>query len=310
MSTMEKETAVEKETSSPADTLSVRASSLANWNLCPRRAYAKDFRKELADRGYTLNQGRSNFNTLVGSCVHDLAGSLPEHKDDLVNDWFTAERERVGAEVDQSLQTKSWDHATEQAARILGKLVHHPSIQKMREKADKLLVEKFLEQRFDHVTLTGHVDLYDLEDRELVDVKCSGKSEAPRADAQLGAYSLLLTKAKKPMPREMKVIWMPVRGLKSEQPDPVDVEYDVPTAMRHAAVTASNAHRIYTDARVRARKRAERNGGDPNIRGEDLPSNPGCWACSEKWCPAHGTDFCPAYPASLKDEDEQEENDL
>lgn len=275
------------------DRITLRASALDSWNECPRRAYARMFREDLNDRGVPVDNFRPNYNTLVGSCVHTLAAHSAKGRKEQVADWFASQRqgiEQEGTIIESTDTVDGWNDAHEQATRILRKISKHPAIKQMREGSEDLLVENQMRHEFPSLTLTGRADLFNKDSGTLLDVKCSAKNKAPRHDAQLGAYSLLLHYDKKWETKRSAIVWMPVVKLSKPQPDPVEVEYSPAATMNHAVVTAGEARRIIEQAHAKAEKHGR------EVQGGDLPANPNSQMCSKKFCPAFGTSFCPAHP--------------
>ena len=251
------------------------------------------FREDLVDKGIPIDDFRPNYNTLVGSCVHELAARPTKGRKEQVADWFAVERQNIekeGTIIESTDTVDGWDPAHEQASRILKKIGKHPAIEQLRNNSESLLVENQMRHEFPNLTLTGRADLFDKDRGTLLDVKCSAKNKAPRHDAQLGAYSLLLHYDKKKETKKSAIVWMPMVKLSKPQPDPVEVEYNPAATMSHAVVTAGEARRIIEQAHAKA----EKNGRA--VQGGDLPADPNSQFCSAKYCPAFGTDFCPSHP--------------
>ena len=278
---------------------SIRASSLKNWETCERMAFARQYEKELREAEVipAKKPRATNFATHIGSCVHELVGVPKMGRDDKIAKWLVDKEKECSKNdevVEETSRVKSWDDAYAHITRSLENLDKFEPIKELQnpKRQDKILKEQFLSTEYKEVELTGHVDYFDMEHEHLVDIKCSGATTAPRHDSQLGAYADLLEEEKEVKVKNMHVFFVPIRTLKKPLEDIAEMRYSVDTVKEHARNMLNKA--VSNINSVIPIKQIDLKSG--RVVGRHLPASPGSMLCSAKYCPAHSTEFCPAYP--------------
>lgn len=232
--------------------------------------------------GYTLRTIPNSIGAAVGSGTHAVMAFDLEHvmnTGDLPN-WGEAE-DRGVEELKSRIEDEGvyWDDVTpnlssaqKQVAR-LGKTYRY-------EVADAVVpvaVEKRRKLRHNDLILSGQTDLVVTAPDALRDLK-TGKARAGNY-AQYGCYSLLLRTHGLPIAVIIEDYLQRV-PLDHEQPPVQQNRYDV----QDCEILA-----LHVLARIREDiDRFRQSGGEANI----VLANPNSYLCGEKFCPAHGTNFC------------------
>lgn len=279
---------------SPTATVTViRASSLSGYADCPRRAAARMFAAEIAAAGYTLRETPRGIGAAVGTSVHRGAAMILEAK------AKTGEMPPAGDVNDAAIETLKaeiapgilYDDQKRGPTRTAGDAEQHvlrmtavyrtqvaPAIQ-------PIIVEEKLEaQVTPSLALSGHADVIAREPARVIDLKTGAKMG--NHAAQLGAYSLLARSNGLDV-KEAAVDFIR-RGALSK---PQDSAVRQARIVADAETAATNVLRhIEGDLKVFREGDFARGvqPGDPWA----FMSNPSSILCSQKWCPAHSTNFC------------------
>ncbi len=138
-------------------------------------------------------------------------------------------------------------------------------------------VEKYLPAKIgDEFLLTGHPDV--IESNSIRDFK-SGQIKP--FQAQVGGYSLLSKSHKIAKPKKLIIDHIPRPNLKNGSVAvPKKIEYPV-------AIAEKEAKNVVT--RIKGDITSFVESGNVNT----IPCNPMSNLCSVKYCPVHGSDFCP-----------------
>jgi hypothetical protein len=274
------------------DDVIIRSSSLSGYTDCPRRTAARSFKAVVEAMGYTLRQPPSSGVASVGTgvhsaCAHALATRLDGREDlaplrDCI-DAGIAEMERDLAEVgpvEWSADTRTIGDAHAQVRRMSEAYYRGPA---------QTIQPRHLERRLevtvtDGVVLSGQSDVVAAVEDGIRDTKTAARAGAH--GPQVGSYALL-ERSHGTTIAKATIDWIPRVSLKKPQPPVVSTELDV-AACESAAWAI--VHRIafdfcnFVDGNEALRLVA----GDPWA----FPANPSSKMCSDRWCPAHSTQFC------------------
>lgn len=268
----------------------VRASSLPQFSDCQRRWAARTIAAELLEAGYKLNKNmRTSIGAMIGTATHAGAAYLMSEKmntGDIGNQ--TEAEQRALEEFTHSMQEGVlWDDTSpnhsdsqKQLVRML-KVFRHGIAPEIRPFA----VERRLEAAFDEdFIVSGQSDLQLLELESIDDLK-TGRNMS-RHFAQIGTYSLLARTAYPDIyVNRLRVNFIPRVSIKREQPEAIIEEYNQSVAENSAISTLNHVKHTIGDFR-----KALKEGGMPPEH--VFLANPSSMLCSEKYCPAHGTNFC------------------
>lgn len=257
----------------------LRASMLAGYADCARRAAAKQWRSEIAEAGFELRTLMPSIGASVGTAAHGaveriLQGRLAAPDDP--PDVPAAIAHGVGLLRGDVVAGAVWDATTPNlpiAEQQVERLVR--SYLPIADRVQPAAVELDLRATIDGWELTGHIDLMTREGR--IDDLKTGALPRPH-QAQLGAYALLAG-ANGFTVTSIGVTFIRRLRLSRPQSAPVQRSYDVQIAERTAwGIIAA----IRRDVAEFTRS------GDP----EAFVANPMSLMCSERYCPAWGTSFC------------------
>lgn len=267
----------------------VRASALSGWPDCPRRGAAKLFRGEIIAAGYTLRETPRGIGATVGTAVHSgVALTLTEKMRfgrlapiSAVTDCAVESyRENAAEGVLFDKETANGNAAEKQ---ITGMVEAYQRV--IAPQIEPIIVEERLQAETDFgIILTGQNDVLAREPGRLRDCK-TGKRQGKHV-GQIGAYSLLIKSNGLDVSSACTDFIQRVPASKV-QPDPVTTEYDL---IKAENVAINILRHIAGDLRTFRE-------GDSNIglvAGDATAflANPNSMLCSEKFCPAHGTNWC------------------
>lgn len=263
------------------NTINIRCSMLSSYADCPRRAAAKQWRENITECGFALRELSPSAGAGVGHGFHSAAryimeckrdtGMLPRISDpvDLAVEEYRRETE-TGVIYDNT--TTSRNDAEKQISVITGVFLNGvaPSLRPVEiEKHRAALAETGFE-------LTGTCDL-ETEENTIDDYKTGAKANP--CQPQLGAYSLQRKSETKQKPAALRQIHIPRVSVKKPHPGPSVIVYDVD-------LCELAAH--YTIRRVIADMKRFLESGSP----WSFDANPMSMMCSDKYCPAWGTEWC------------------
>ncbi len=268
----------------------IRCSSLPPWPDCERRSAAIMFPVLVEAAGFTLQQRRSHIGGVVGSAVHTGAGYMLTEKIDTGEVGNETEAvDRAETEMKRRLDEAPivFDATTEKvptAQKQIARMVR--TYRRFAEGVDPEAVEYNLRADLgDGFILSGHGDAFTRIDAGLRDLK-TGTLKRMNA-GQYGGYSVLARANQMPVVNIYEDYLKRVRVSK-EQPPVETVEIDQESAEHQAMDT------------MRRIKRAVQNFQMLMDKGSDRPerafqANPLSMLCSEKFCPAFGSDFCKVH---------------
>lgn len=272
----------------------IRVSALNNYPDCNRRGAANLFRHEIEAAGFRLRRLARGIGAVVGTAVHKAAavelaekaktGELPPvtvaldaGRDQLVDDLksgevtFDGPRGKTHTPREAGAQVAMMTHA------------HHTFI---APAVHPIIVEERLEAEVEPgLILSGQPDQVAREPNAIRDLKTGVRAPGSFA-AQLGGYSLLARSHGLDIDHA-SIDFLQRVDPKHPQPAPVSKR----AAVAQAETAATNILRhIAADLETFRRGDVERGllPGDPWA----FEPNPASILCSEKWCPAYGTEFC------------------
>jgi len=258
----------------------IRASSLSSYNDCPRRSAARMFRKTISDAaGFALNPQFSRVDAAIGTAVHKgaefgftekLAGHVPNLPDmeESAVEQFRKEIEQGVVYDDISPNNNHAEFQVQKMTFLFNEYVL-PGIEPAM-KPEK----EFKADLGDGFILSGHPDVIS---RKAVEDLKTGKGTAHHA--QMGAYSLLAKSNHLPTTSNL-IIHRIKRVPKTKPPQKPE------SSIYNAKACEIDAHG--TIIRIKRDITEFEKSGNPAV----FPANPMSILCSEKYCPAHGTEFC------------------
>ena len=256
----------------------IRASALSSWQDCPRRGAAKLFRKELSAAGVSFPDKPTGIAAIIGTGAHAGAmhgcrekseGALPSQSA-MLDAAVASLRFEISGWVEYDDKARNKNAAEKQVKGIVNVFARDvlPIIEPahVEERITATLTPEF--------EISGQPDLIEA-DATIRDAKTGKSGEGHHA--QFGTYSLLRQANGFPAPPRIEVDWIPRNKDTHEV-----IHYDVATCEDIAKAAAQDVIRQYT-----VFKRT----GQPAA----FPVNPMSMMCGPKYCPAHGTEFCPIH---------------
>ena len=260
--------------------LFIRCSMLPGWVDCARRAAAKQYRKMVEGFGFVLRQLQPSVGAAVGTAVHRAAAELMRRKRDGNPATAGVLETAIAAFHEEIAPGAIWDDTTPNTltARAQIERLTAAYLPVVEEREPVLIEEPFKATVGGGWTLTGQIDLYDAQN-ELDDLK-TGALARPYIQ-QVGGYTMLL-EANGHEVKKAGTTFLKRARVAKPQPAPVRTYFDLEPARRSAWAVIQEIRR---DMEAFAEK------GDPY----KLPANPMSLMCSEKYCPAWGTEFCKVH---------------
>lgn len=262
----------------------IRASSVPNYPDCPLRWAAEHLRGEVETMGYELRRLPRHVGAANGTAVHKAGAHL------LTGKMETGELEDADAAIEigiESLRSQAgeaeilWDGTTPEMNTAEQQILRQVVVYRndVAPGLEPVTVEQSYEAEIKPgFVVRGHPDV--LVPMDLHDLK-TGKTTRNHA-GQLGTYALLARSAGEKADRAY-IDFIQRVSLKTRQPRPEREEYDVAHAEQHAYRVIQ---RIVRDVE------AFRETGD--LQGAFL-ANPSSFLCSDRYCPAWGTQACSAW---------------
>jgi len=260
----------------------IRASMLPFYNDCPRKSLAQSYKKTIRLRGFKTDSPPKSIGAAVGQGVHSATEQMhlakkntgePGKLNDAQEIGIQAFRQEIneGAFFDDVTPNKN--HAEKQI-QAMSRYYFHVKIPEIEVEDTELMLKAKINEEF---LLTGKVDL--IEKRPILHDTKTGKMERVNYMAQVGAYSLMMRSAGRPI-EKILIDYLPRKSLgKKGYLGGYSYEYD----KENSEVAAMNVIKIIIrDYEAFLRE------GDPSV----VPANPNSMLCSSKFCPAYGTDFC------------------
>lgn len=267
--------------------MNIRASMLPSYPDCPRRSVAKQFRKKFEKLGYVFRELPPSVGAATGTATHKGAEMLLRAKhankvitlDEAVAPALAGFAEEIAPGAIWDDTTPNPNTANQQIQRQVAAYLHGPMKHIMPltvngEPAVELELRATIAPGWD---LTGHIDVVD-DTAWIRDTK-TGALIRPY-HAQLGGYSLLVRSAR--ILEAVKgccIDFIQRVGKTKPQPPCQTVAYPVPACERNAM---GIINRIIADMRQFDQEQ------NPQV----FLANQMSMMCSDKYCPAFGTDFC------------------
>jgi hypothetical protein len=259
----------------------IRASMLPSWNDCPRRSAAQQYRKIITGTGYRLNETLPSIGGSVGTSVH--SGSEHTLKNMLSTGVQAKKKEcfDVGIETFKKLIVEGavFDNITP-----TGNVAEQQILQMINayyiQVAPKLTISR-IENQYeiefdDDVIFTGKSDV-ETTDNFIRDIK--GGVKPKPFHAQLGGYSLLRGTDTGIKSAGLVIDYLPRVSAAKSYPGASTFNFDVGYC---ESMAWHNIRQIANSVREFLKTGSC----------WSFPCNPMSIICSEKYCPAFGTDFC------------------
>jgi len=258
---------------------------LPAYNDCPRRAIARQFRRDIEKEGYKLNDELPSIGASVGTATHKVIENYFKSKIEERNFVVFEAVENSIIEMQENIKNGClWDDTTPSVdtARLQVYNMSKAYIEAVGKYIKPLAVEVSLEAIIDDEwKITGHIDLVSegFEGINLHDLKTGALVRSYHS--QVGGYSLLYRSVYSDAKISNLVIDFVKRVGKSKtQEIPVSTNYDVKLCERVAYSTIMRI--IFDIANFEKTK-------DPFC----LAENPMSMLCNKSYCIAYNTDFCP-----------------
>jgi len=262
----------------------VRGSYLSAYADCTRRGAARLFPDLVKDAGYRLNWLNANIGAATGTGTHAAAAVTLGEKAKTGELGNITEAEQAGLDaLNEAVEYGvTWDPTSPDLNTAQKQVIRQHKIYRMRvaTKIQPVTVEKRLNVRIDDLglILSGQSDVIaTTTDAELRDLKTGVVSRAN--GPQYGAY-VLLQKAHGDPVLGVVEDYVERAPISKPQPEPVENKYN---AERVAFLAESVLRRIRQDLDAWTTHQ------NPVLA---WIANPNSMLCSEKFCPAYGTDFC------------------
>ncbi len=271
-----------------AATYTIRPSSLPDFNDCDRRGAARSFRHLVEGAGYQLRHRTLHIGAAVGRAAHAGAAKTLQTKIDTGSLGNLPDAQEVAiVEFGANLEEEEvvWDDLTD------GKNVGEKQLHRMvaayqtgvAPNIDPVTVEERLEANLQHgFVLSGQKDVLVRQPDGIRDLK-TGRLQRVNA-AQYGAYAMIDAAHKRPI-HSLIEDFVARTALSKPQKEAVSIEFNVEAAMWLAYDALQNIKRQV----MLFEKRLEEGRQPPESA---FRANPQSMLCSDKFCPAWGTDFC------------------
>lgn len=268
----------------------IRPSSLVTEQDCSRRFAARHLSDLVASAGYRLRRDmRTHVGAAVGTALHAAAAYTLEQKRDTgdLGSGTEAENRGEAALLERLADGAMWDETTPSVATAKAQVARMGK--SYRRHIAPFVVPQFIEERLvadvgDGWQLSGQADLLAGDpDRELRDVKSGVRRR--NNSVQYGSYAIVLT-AHGIAPNRILEDFIPRVRLSAEQPPPESEPIPLWPAVAEAWNTIDGIKAAVIEFERRA---ADPSGREP---AGAFRANPASSLCGEKWCPAHGTEFC------------------
>lgn len=262
----------------------IRASMLSSYMDCNRRAASKSFTDEVLDAGYVLTQLPPSAGAALGTANHAAGEYALQHKIETgtlasFQDSLDFGAEKFGDEIKAGV---IWDETTPHKDTALRQMerqlrAYWPIMEQITPIALELNLKADIGDGF---VLSGHIDIM-TEDKQLRDEKYGAMNRPYQP--QMGGYSLLARSNGYDV-NGLIIDWTPRVGRNKPQPLSTSIKYDV-----YECESAAHGlvERIKTDI-IRFRE-------DPDGLWRAFPANPMSMMCTDRYCPAYGTNFCEAW---------------
>lgn len=261
--------------------INIRSSMLPSYADCCLRSASKQFKRLILDAGYTLRELPKTVGIPVGNGVHAAVkmhvekyietgvwGNVSESIDIAIDKY----KSDSGDGIMFDATTVSGNEAEKQIITAVKSFVFEvtPHIKPIEtEKQYNSIVDN-------EFSFTGSPDLID-ESEFIDDIK--GGAKCRPYHSQLGGYGLLRKTNGYAAPKGMRLWHLPRVSTKKTYPGAQKIEYDVSQCVLSAS---------YTIKLIQSHVRNFIKTGSTWA----FPANPMSMLCSDKFCPAWGTDVC------------------
>lgn len=261
--------------------MKIRASTLNDYLDCPRRAAAANYADIIEGHGFTLREKRPHVGACIGTSAHKSSEFI------LVNRPKLSDAVEIGIEEFKKISGDGveWDSTTperntaeHQVKSIILTYFHDvaPGVVPI-DWQGRPGTEIYLEGDLgDGVKLTGHMDVFDGAMMTPRDTKSGMRDKL--FFSQLGGYVLLAMANGLDVQSNPIIDWVP-RPKKKEGAKYFRMDYDKDVCSK----TAYNITQKIKQDVNNFEKTSDPWSFTPNINST---------LCSNKFCPAHGTDFC------------------
>lgn len=263
----------------------IRASSSNEYSTCPRRWAARALAAEIAMAGnYQLRETPQSVGASVGTGTHAAITHALQVQIDTGVLGNATEAEQKGLEAfaqDIEARGVTFDDLTSTKSQGEVQIVRQAKAYraKIAPVVKPKLVERRLEADFGNVIVSGQADILEHEFK-MDDIK-TGRMVSPHPP-QYGLYVMLHEAHTGDKIVEFDEQFVPRCPVRAEQAPPQVIAYDVETCKLEAKAVMRH---IVKDLEEWDRT------GDAGT----FISNPSSHLCSDKWCPAWGTNFCNAW---------------
>lgn len=273
----------------------IRVSTLNSYPDCERRGATRLFRREIVAAGFKLRRLARGIGAIVGTAVHkagaiELAEKAKSGKLPPVTVPIDAGRDAITEDLKQgSIQFDTPQGATPNARDALAQVIamsraYHEHV--APDVTPIVTIEERLEAEVEPgLVLSGQPDLVCREPGSIRDTKTGTRAPGSFA-AQLGGYSLLVRSHGLDVTAASIDFLQRVRRTKP-QPAPISKR----AVIAHAETAAANILR-HIAADIQTFREGDPSRGIQPGDPWSFSANPASILCSEKYCPAHGTEFC------------------
>lgn len=262
--------------------INIRASMLPSYQDCPRRSAAGQFRTIIEAAGYTLNQRPQIVGIAVGQGLH---AGVKQQADTFISSgqWGSID-DAIDSGIDRYHQdikdgvifdnnTVSSNEAEKQIITQVKSFVYEVTPHIKPVKCERKYISVTEDKEFE---FTGSADLIDTDDI-IDDIKGGARSRPYHA--QFGGYALLRRAEREGETKGCRVWHMPRVSTKKSYPGAQMHVYDVKLCILSASYTINQ---IKSNVKSFLKTKSS----------WAFPANPLSMMCSDKYCPAWGTEFC------------------
>lgn len=273
-----------------SDLIRIRASSLSLYPDCLRRTAARLFRYFVKLAGFELRHLPNGIGAATGTGTHAGATYSLKQKIDTgeIGNQTEAEHRALDSLKEQAAEGISWDQTSPDLNTAEKQVVRQVRAYRthVAPTTEPIAVEEELRAKFgDRFEIVGHSDCR--EERRIRDLKTGIQRRAN--GFQYGCYSLL-ARGNGFEIDELIEDYIPRNRITKPQGTPEKYPYDIQEAEKAAfAIIQRMADDLLLFQEGDPSRDIE--AGDPWA----FLANPQSMLCSQKYCPAFGTDFCKSH---------------
>ncbi len=265
-----------------SEPIKIRASQTSGWNDCPRRGATKSYQDMIEKAGYELNEKTFTVrfvSSALGTAVHEGTKYALQNK---------MEGNIVSLDEMTEIASNNFEEASDSGLAydtITGKpsdafkqieSINRAYYHFILPEINPVSVEDFMEAVLpDGTEITAHADVIEsISVRDLKTGKCPTDYHA-----QLGTYSMLARLNGICDPKKLIVDWLPRTAVSKNYEEPKSLVFNVDVCENEAKNTIKS---------IISQVNEFKKEGNSNA----FPANSMSILCSERYCPAFGTDFC------------------